>query len=519
LRFEARMKRRTSLWLVIALAATALGVRSWAAPVSELGAIIERARAATGAQEAGETIRVTGRGERLGTSGEYELIFDESGRFLRRLDAELPERVTWDGDRVWRESFFTGPYSLAPSESGAELLLMWTATGHWLSEDPQTPGGQTLVLSLGQPRPGAIVLDLSLGSLGEAELVLDPDTSLPRSLYLDGGRTRYDLLDYRKVGGLALPFTIRSRGADGAVTVYRGLEAETLDLGESLLERPAPRKSARFDAEVPATTSMATGKYGHLFVRPQVAGRDVGWFLLDTTATTSRVTLKTVQALGLSRVGEGDSTVRPSTRNLFHLATMTLGPMTMLDVVLEEAALDPELGAGLEGPMAGVIGWDLLARSVLELDVAAGELRLADPVGYELQDATWLSLPYGSRTPVLPLGIGGEEEQDYLCDTGIGGVAIVRRLDIQSRSPLLESQTTAESSYRTPHGIMSSRVGTLQSVELGGRRFDDQPSHFVFNQLGTAVSVPDAGHVGNGLLREFRVIFDLRSDRIALTRR
>lgn len=166
---------------------------------------------------------------------------------------------------------------------------------------------------------------------------------------------------------------VHARGGLSDTYVIEGVRevpAGTAGIYQPVLTRP---KDTRFNSTVPARVELKRTPSGHLFVRPKINSKEVGWFALDTgTGGGLTIAPAVAEALKMPAFGkvvyrgagkEGKGTLRQGT-------TFELGPLTITGSIYLD--LNPEFVEsikkhfGLE--MVGTCGYDLFSRSVVELD-------------------------------------------------------------------------------------------------------------------------------------------------------
>ncbi len=168
----------------------------------------------------------------------------------------------------------------------------------------------------------------------------------------------------------------------------------------------------------------------------------------------------------------------------------------------------------------GVLGSGLLRRFVMEIDGEAKLVRLYEPTNFVYSGhGEILPLRFRKDTPAVEATIGvpdrlaikGEFEIDTGCDSGLClGHPFVEK------NQLLAATETRDSAKFGVGGGASTRSGHVAELRLG--RFTvDRPQTDFFVE-GSPVSDPFAGHIGMGVLREFKVIFDFSRKQLILER-
>jgi hypothetical protein len=160
-------------------------------------------------------------------------------------------------------------------------------------------------------------------------------------------------------------------------------------------------------------------------------------------------------------------------------------------------------------PRDGVIDAGLFRRFVVEIDSVAKILRLhsSDTFIYSGPGQT-LPLRFVDDAAVvqgavvLPDGsaISGEFEVDMGCDSGLClGSSFVER------HKLLDPKSEASRKFGVGGGV-ETKSGSVNAFRLGSVEVREPQTDFFLR--GSPVNDPMAGHIGMGVLHQFKVIFD-----------
>jgi len=215
--------------------------------------------------------------------------------------------------------------------------------------------------------PGALELDeLETPRLLYAVLTghwLDEDGSF--ELDLDPVRT-----DNRQVG-----LRLSVRGTAAPATAYRAVTAEPDDVP--------------YDPAVPPRIELMKIRTGHVFVRPKIDGRDVGWFAFDTGTGAGLTLLDAIaEELGMPRLGRragGGAGSAIQIASLRQGRSFELGPVTIANSVYVE--LPDQLRVTMRRladiEVVGTCGYDLSAGSV---ETMLGKVAWIDIAGERRSD-------------------------------------------------------------------------------------------------------------------------------------
>src|SRR5262245_34038656 len=121
--------------------------------------------------------------------------------------------------------------------------------------------------------------------------------------------------------------------------------------------------------------------YGnHVYVRGRVGDSDSLWVVLDTGASGASISASKASALGLKveSVGRAGGAGGIVEAGLLRGITIRIPGLELKDQAMTTLPLDGiELQTGR--PMDVIVGHALLSRAVVQIDYAAGVLRISDP--------------------------------------------------------------------------------------------------------------------------------------------
>ncbi len=492
------------------------------APDAAADRLLERVRAALGtrpseADAAG--IFLEGEGEFVGVETSCRVELGSGGRFVRRLLGRVGLEDGFDGTTTWSVDH---PGVLRhPQLEERELLLLfaWVWSGWWL--DPSCP--IDVVPHPATEQDARDVIELRLrGGLRTARLSLDAK-SLPARLEVPGVVDVHalELGNWGERGGRMLPGTVTQIRGETPVSVMRFArwgdahgEAGFLD------QAPRSEEMAGFDAEVPAALEVRRSGTGHILVHPLVGGKDIGWFVFDTGAAISVIDPDTAEKLGMEAFGQatiGGAGSESHETSLREGGSLVLGPLALPRVVFLEYQLDG-LGRGIGEEIVGVLGFDVLSRCVAVVDVRTPAIELHDPLGFEL-DGSWHELILYGRHPHVRARFEDEHDGLFRLDTGAGTNAVILHAPTVDHHGMLEGRKLADARIGGAGGTMLVKVGTLESFELAGHRFERPTTIFARPGSGALDDPYTEGTIGGGIFGEFVVVFDYSHRRIAFLNR
>lgn len=458
-------------------------------------------------------VLLEGSGTVLGLATEFQLEFGADGAGRLRTGTLLGEELVSDGERVWTRSWNNPVRELALADREASLMQFAVLSGAW-----KAAGGPVEVLRSsgdGQElrlRGGHAVFLLTLdGASGDPARLTRRD---------EDGQEGLAMEEWRDFGGVRAPSRIRRGSLDGVHDVLTVAAARPA--AAPALEPPAAAaRDFRFDAAVPAQLEARRARSGHILVRPRVDGADIGWFIFDSGAGAMCIDPDAARALGHESFGQVTAVgvAGKTEAGFFRTESFTLGPLTLESPIFVSLELD-FVGAALGEKIAGIVGYELFARSIVEFQ--AGEtpiLALHSPDGYALAaDCSWQPLIIDGTVPCSRARFEGERDGLFRLDTGADGSVSFHSPAVE-KWQLLENRETGTSFAGGVGGVKPIKTGELEWFELGGRRFEAVPAQFYTEKVGAFADQDLDGNVGLGLLGQFRLVFDYGGGRVAFAPR
>ncbi len=169
----------------------------------------------------------------------------------------------------------------------------------------------------------------------------------------------------------------------------------------------------------------------------------------------------------------------------------------------------------------GVLGSGFFRRFVVEIDPQSRVMRLHSPTNYTYSGSgEVIPIRFEADTPIIQGAIlaggtnltnllEGDFEIDSGCDSGLClGAPFIKQ------HKLLESSTTESSEKFGVGGSVQTRSGAVPVLRLGKLEIRKPQTYFFIDS--SPVDEPIAGHIGMGILRQFKVIFDYSRKRMIL---
>lgn len=260
-----------------------------------------------------------------------------------------------------------------------------------------------------------------------------------------------------------------------------------------------------------------------IVVEAVVDGSDPLAFLFDTAAGGTILNERTAEGLGV--IGEeavlregatGSAEVVRSKRHTVELGRLKLRNMTLGIVALDH--IERRLGLRIDG----VIGWPIVSRYAVIVDYDAMQIELHEPRGFE-HDMEAPGYDIEAKGTVFFVNVsvtlesGATFAGKVLVDTGSGG-------NISFNSPFVRESNVLDQidgSYeREMQGFSAessrSHVTMLSGLSIGLHKFVGVPASLSLAEAGATSWSGVMGILGNGVLKRFNMVIDLKRQRLFL---
>ena len=244
-------------------------------------------------------------------------------------------------------------------------------------------------------------------------------------------------------------------------------------------------------------------------------------FLLDTGFSFTMVHPQLANALKLRRNGEitiegiaGQEKAPTYEGAAFRIGNATYEPRRV-------AALSSD--SNRRRRRDGILGSGLFRQFVVEIDYARKQLALYSPADFDYSgggEVVPLRFRRWGTTPIVDGSVSGTNgtpvraafEIDTGCDSGV-----CLGHDFIAVNHLLNHDETRQGSKFGVGGGASTRSGHLPQIQLGSVKIDKPQTDFFLE--GSPVDRGLAGHIGMGVLQNFKVIFDYSRRQMILEKR
>ena len=471
-----------------------------------IDSIVAKARVAVGGDDG--TWLAMGTSSLHHAKGAFGIRFGPKGCFRADELGEMPQSDGFDGTVCWTEGPSRVPHPLSLFGREVSLISTWATTGQWT--DPNLPLNRRLIGA--DSTKIELELELKDGTV-PVSLLLNPITYLPQSVsYQSSSGLESWIFDrFEKWGPITLPshFIHRSGSQDDQFEITRA----GINLSPSHFQSPPnpalSQQAAATDVDIPVKRVA-----GYTFVRPKINGKDVGWFFLDTGADVMCIDPKVARSLEMAQVGSDTTSgvVGVTILNFSKASTFELGPVKIQNPVFAEFAELSGIGSMLGISVAGICGYDFIARTGLDIDPAKDVIHCFRP-GEPNPQAVWSPIVFGSNTPVLQCRFAPGETGEFSIDTGSDSTVDFFSGAV-SKYHLLDNRVTHAQISGGAGGTAASHRGPIDWFEIGGKRFDRPDVIFQTTDKGLFSTSFYTGNVGSGFLSHFRLLVDYPDQKI-----
>ena len=278
------------------------------------------------------------------------------------------------------------------------------------------------------------------------------------------------------------------------------------------------------DKKLPQTIPLEISSDGHIFLRVRINDSEPLLFGLDSGFEQSAITTKQAKALKLELYGETQVTGGGESTEDFSFIRDVSFDLSGVKFKLKEIGV---LALDLPAPVpdetiGGILGYDFISRFVVELDFAHQVINLFNPREFRYRGrGSILSVkmldnnPAVQATVTLP-GLAPVTGM-FVLDTGAGNDIFFHSPFVKKHKLLASKQETTEAKTLGIGGTSKIRIGRATSIRFGRIVINNPRAHFSLATKGDSATTFSAGHIGNGIFRQFKlVIFDQPRRRLIL---
>lgn len=473
--------------------------------------------------EAPTAIVITGEITTMGLTGPYKIVLTSDGRFHWETNTRLNNNLGYDGQIAWERDWNQTPRQLQQKEYDRSILetLLWS--GAW--SRGSDANGRLELGAVSDSTEGQWQVSYTFGDRGMHGIITIDRAQNEVIAYSSGTKgdmQSYLLSDFQDFGGVRWPAltTLKTEGASDSI--FKAHDIKVIGDAQEITELLAPNLEMpagfRFNDDLPADLEIKRAPTGHLLVHPLVDGQDVGWFIFDTGAGAIVLDNVAASTLGYSPFGEivAEGVGGRITTCFYQGETLQLGRLE-IDAPIY-ASLDLAFLNGIMGvDVAGIIGYGVLSRAIVEFDHLTPRIALFDEATYSLSEGQWSEMQLADRLPNVPGKFEGHTGI-FKLDTGATGTVTFFHPTTE-RLQLLKNRRLTDTHLGGVGGAIAAKKGLMQWVELGGHRMENVEVSFATETKGVFGGAYTDGNVGTELLDPFTLVFDYQNTRIAFLKR
>jgi len=263
---------------------------------------------------------------------------------------------------------------------------------------------------------------------------------------------------------------------------------------------------------------------GHIFLQVRVNNSEPLLFGLDSGFEQSAISTTMAKALNLKLYGNSQVTGGGEDTESFSFTKDVSFDVSDVNFKLKEIgvlALDFSSSAPNK-PIDGILGYDFISRFVVEIDFTSNFINLHNPRSYRYSGGgNLLPIKMIDNYASIPVAVSLPGIMRFTVmlaiDTGANNDIFFNAPFVKRHKLLTSKQETTEAKALGIGGISKIRIGRATSVRLGRTVLANPSVHFSQATKGDSASNSSAGHIGNGIFRQFKlVIFDQARRRLIL---
>ena len=466
------------------------------------------------------TITLEGTADIGGEELDFHMTLSADRQYLNRIEGYLSLQTGYDGTSFWRTENGVGPFEVDFAEREVWTVLHWLLSGYWLNPDAPIEWST-------DPASGQKLFKLDDGRLyfAASEQPGNTQARFPAAIRAINApqEIAIELTGSQQLSTLLLPETIRIKGI-GQVNAFT-ITAATIEQSNALARYRKPQlqlAETRYLQDIDPEIEVKQATTGHLFVKPTINGEQVGWFLFDSGIGDSMLSQELIDRFDLKRVGKahtggigGSTGYRP----VYQGGLLQLGPLQISG--LNYISYDASRGKAsriLGEPVVGVLGWDILLRSIVEVDMQAGRIRIFDADKERIPQAAAQRLYLHWKVPYVDASFAGGHQGRFMFDTGAGKKGVffpnytVKTLD------LLSLEQGEAGVVRGAGGEVPIVKATLDWFKVGGHTSRQVPATLSTGEDYEA-DIYSYGFLGGAVVKPFRVMLDYRRNEIGFIKR
>lgn len=523
-RWPAVLPRSAAALLALALLGSTPAT-SRAEVTTKAQALIDRYIEATGGTEAltaDTLLHVKGRLTSSGLPGTFEMWWAAPDRLLlAEKKGTIRSRFAVQGETAWRTDMTSK--QVAPMQ-GTDLDYMrseaWFVSEQWA----RGAAGATIVRGASAFNKGRALesLVITAPAGGRKELWFDEKTGLlARITHQRDGRTGHEDVSGWKLLAGRKRWTVATSGDSLFPASFRR------ELVDSVRIEAPPTGFAPPSSQLAPTAWLKKPgiarfpfryRGGHVWVRASINGSAMSDFILDTGCTSTAVDRMWAHTNGIAFEGAmaAQGVGGYSEGGFAHARTLRVvgangDGVEIRDLKLVALELEDDLSSEDWYKSAGLLGYDFLARFVVELDFDQRMVTLYDPATFRYAgQGAALPMTLYANIPTVEVTLNGTCKGTYIVDVGNATVLSVHTKQVE-RCGLLGGWSRGKTVRHWVGGVGGSfpeTVCRLDSVRVGPFLWEKPIAGLTLHTWGMVGSSEIQGNLGTSVLERFKCTFD-----------
>jgi len=475
-----------------------------------------------------EQIELFGKAEMGGQSLDFSMQLSETEHFRNQISGYQSLLTGFDGQVFWRTENGAGPFEVDFSEKEIWVLVHWMLSGYWLSD-------QAAINWSHDPQTGQAIFGLKNG-----RLKLTTGHSRKQLKAMQTNKQNSRLPKKITVTNLPQALTIEFSGDQQMVNrkfpkqvIINGIgEVEKFEITAAKSHSSVFKTSSikpgvqfpntTFDSAAASQIEIKQAKSGHIFVKPLINGEKVGWFLFDSGAGGTMLTKELIDKYGFKRVAKtvaGGIGGVHGFRDVYQGGQLSLGPISIKNLNYKtyypERSMAPKL---LGEPVVGVLGWDILLRSVVEVDMKKAKMAIYNPKAYQIPSERRKRLFLHWKVPYVKADFSPNHNGIFMLDTGGGkGGIFFPNFSVRTYD-LLKGQSAKRTNAQGAGGRIPIIRGSIDWFEIAGHRTYKAAAAFSLGEDHEA-DIFSTGFLGGAVIEPFKVVFDYSRNEVGFIKR
>ncbi len=436
-----------------------------------------------------------------------ELLIDKNGMFIAKIKGWANQITGYDGENIWRMDNGVGPINIDFSEREFMLFAHWPLINNWKDIKGVNSSNDTLQLDDGLLKMSSNYHEGVLKELAAVNSYYQESISFV-------GLLEKDSIKMPQKINLNTGFPLSSYSFKSIEKVLRP---------SNWFKKPDYQAvGVSYNTEISPKIEVRKTASGNLFIKPKIQGKEVGWFLFDTGAGISLIEHDAIKGLNLHVVGKqivGGIGGRSRENEVIAVENISIGPLTIdkLNFIESKKTLteisNSKASKILGEPVMGVLGWDILLRSIVEMDMKNGLLSIYNADNYEIDKKYLEKLFLHWNVPYVLATFEGDKKGYFLIDSGAGNKGPIFHSMAVDRLDLLSNRKTESGKVTGAGGEADVEIGTLAWFQVGGYRTNNITSLFLQGDDGEADLFTD-GFLGGKAIQSRIIAFDYANNKI-----